>query len=204
MHLFNKYLNNNHLFAVKNEVIEFTYMMMKNLNTTLSVLIAFLLFSCGELRRYDEPKNQQQVGLKEMTQEEKDLADEDFVTFWSEFRADVLKGDSNDIKGHIEFPVIVYGKTDADPILEINKEHFWQILELYMRSETHDEKIKEKNIDYLTRNEPLPQTEYVPKLRSQRIGDLMFHKNKEANSPWKLSEMYLDTKGLDKIYPIFQ
>ena len=109
--------------------------------------------------------------------------DKSFDAYWTKFRDAVINRNDSVLKSLTQFPLIVKGTMDFDPIKKFNKDKFTFIFDHYLKQGITKDDILETIA--------VPDKVYMGENQDvHRISDMVF---KKINRQWKLSLIYIET-----------
>ncbi|MDD2631950.1 MAG: hypothetical protein PHH42_05730 [Bacteroidales bacterium] len=131
-----------------------------------------------------------------------------FNEFWFTFRHAILQDDTSFIIKHTIFPIKVRGPLDGEPIVELNKENFTTIFNVFLNqiSGLNTENYSETELEYIVRNPTLP-LENLNKFNNHCPTDIIMVGAMEfenADNEWYLRMLYLEYSTFEKagiLYP---
>jgi len=116
----------------------------------------------------------------------------DFKLFWKEFRQAAIDSDSVRLMNMTQFPLKTHGDQDEDPKIDIDKNSFYKVFNIYLERKTvYYNGVFQKNVDEIRRT--LEPKKNDGNEKWMRIGDLTFNK---IDNSWKLTLIYIDTNNL--------
>jgi hypothetical protein len=109
--------------------------------------------------------------------------DKSFDLFWAKFRNAVIANDYATLKSLTQFPLIVKGTLDSDPIKKYKNDQFIFIFKHYLKQSNTMEDILE--------TEKVPDQIYTAESQTiHRLSDMQF---KKVNGKWELVLIYIET-----------
>lgn len=174
-----------------------------------SLALIMFMISCGSNVKqenktmFDNQSNNNisnpKTNVKSNGDEDKRKEQDDFLSFWIEYRDNVMKMDSNKLIDITKFPLTVRGHEDGDPILKISKSDFWNIFNVFLNTGggvldiNNLDDIATNNMDFIKRSPNAENTlRYEQNSNYHHIGDNVFEK---IDGKWMLTLIYLDTKN---------
>jgi len=134
------------------------------------ITILFLLFT------YSQPSYSQQ-------------RDKSFDTFWSKFRKAVIDKNYDTLKSLTQFPLIVKGTLDGDPIKRFKSDKFIFIFKHYLKQ--NNTTVTGNALDDIVETEIIPDKDFSEThISDVRFSDMEF---KRINGKWKLYFIYIET-----------
>lgn len=122
-----------------------------------------------------------------------DTARDVFPEFWLQFREYVLDFDTLNLFERMEFPILVFGYLDDDPVYVVSKENILWFWNIFLFEDDNDNmEIIQSTID-VTKN-----PWYNSRKNEHMVGYLGFTKYQEG---WKLKDLYIDTRYLSEKAP---
>lgn len=121
---------------------------------------------------------------------------DDFPKFWLQFREYVLNFDTLNLFERMEFPILVFGYSDDDPVYVVQKENilwFWNIFLFGDGNDNDNMEIVKSTLDVTK----IPWY-YQYDQNEHSVGYLDFIKYQEG---WMLKRLYMDTRHLFKKAP---
>lgn len=157
-----------------------------------------LLFQFCSNSELNEVNVQQGPILKSYSLKKEELSanQDDFQLFWNNFRRSISDSDYISLQIMVSDPLTVKGHEDQDPVLKIESKLFVSFFK-YFLGEFEGERAK-----FYTQLKNLVDCDtYQARHNIRQIEDLEFSKTENG---WKLSLIYMDTRGLKDKYPIIK
>lgn len=171
---------------------------MKTYLKDFILLIAFTPLICcnSESNELNKSPNILYANQKEM-KTDPSIGTVNFFPFWEQFRMAIVNSNYEELKHMTHFPLILQGYEDSDPVLSANDDSFKEIFEYYLKHQTIYYKDSSfAKMDFFKNLNSLKDfNDYFEKDSVASVEYLNFTRTSDG---WKLSKIYLDTKGLNK------
>lgn len=116
---------------------------------------------------------------------------DDFQSFWIDFRNAVITMDYVKLLGMTNFPLKSHGITDEDPQFLIYRDRFYNFFRTCLNEDTGLTTKGKSNLDFIARTTTLKEgTCYTKTENWCRVGAMEFRK---INDSWKLTRIYFNT-----------
>jgi hypothetical protein len=154
---------------------------------TIYLLSVLLALSCinatknqGKPNIPDNSKNQAQM-----------ITDDDFQSFWIDFRNAIISLDYIKLKEMTNFPLKSHGKRDIDPQFLIYQDKFYYFFKTCLNEDTGMTMNGETNLDFIKRTSILEVGKYYTKDENWcRVTTMEFQR---IIDNWKLTLIYFNT-----------
>jgi len=118
----------------------------------------------------------------------------DFYNFWTVFRSAVMDKDTVTLQTLTNFPLIVRGYNDCDPVLKIELSEFIIFFNKCLNEQTYVDRVDATNLDHVKRvldPKHTDELEIKEGVHWHRFGNIEFIKD---SSGWKIFTIYTDTR----------